>query len=1185
MQKYGYVFEVLKDNGIKELRPPQKKVVEKGLLNKEKNFLICIPTASGKTLIGEMALINHLLDENKTPTNKKGLFIVPLKALASEKYEEFKKKYEKYGLKVALSIGDYDEKEDLSSYDIIITTAEKLDSLMRHEIDWLNDVSVAIVDEIHLINDEKRGGTLEVLLTKLKNLDVQIIGLSATIGNPEELAEWLNAELVIDNWRPVELRKGIFFQNKIMYLNGECKELPDFSNNQMLNLVLDCVKEGGCCLVFCNSKNGAVNEAKKLNLKKYLSNSEKYELQKLRDEILSILDPPTETCKTLAECVEKGVAFHHAGLTYEHRRIVEEGFRNKLIKVICCTPTLCLNANTEILQESGFRKITELNKNEKVFALCGNKIKPIDGWKVHKTPQHPYNIVVKTANGLEITTTPNHIFLVKEGKELREKEAKDLKVGDYVATVDKIRIEEKDIDLSHGDLYFLGYFIGDGYTGVIKKDVFKGTPDLTFNSKYPPNFNDSELHKKYFLKCRKVGNVSHYIYSKKLRKVFNELNMHTKNIDAFYNLPLEKLSYFIAGLFDSDGYVYLNRKKIEISSISENLIKKLQLALLRFGIHSSIRKRKGGVMKSPTNGKEYKQKDIYVLVINDFMSVKRFYENIPLRHKEKRRKLEEIVKSKEIAKIWCDCGFSVDLTMFKSRTKNQRELNKKRVKLLFELLDGKKLVTNYKDYYSKRKNPHFEFIIRENVGGKKKGVYYPLNDKGKILMNLLNKNIKDKENLEEMYNFLVNLKKCPICGKPIHKEMRHSWKKECYDGDIYWDRIKEIKKIRVNDKYAYDIELPDDGTNSHYIVANGFIVHNSAGINLPCRRAIVRDLMRFSDGRMKPIPIMEIHQCIGRAGRPGLDTYGEGIIFVKNEKDLERAEQYLEGKPEYIYSKLSNQAVLRTQLLGMIATREIENEFDLISFIKNTFYAHQYGNLGGVLRNIKEVINFLEENDFIANYFPTKLGKRVSELYIDPLSAKIIIDGLKEMGNVDNEELYYLYLISKTIEMMPLLRVNSFEELDLILEMEEAGIYDRTYDDLAAFKNAKMLYDWINEVPEEDILKKYKIEPGILRYKVEQAKWMIYSTKEIAKLLNRDIDTLSKLEVRLEYGAKEDIIELLKIKHVGRVRARKLYDAGIRSVEDIINNPKKVSSLLGEKIAKKILEELGVKFGQQTLQF
>lgn len=100
-------------------------------------------------------------------------------------------------------------------------------------------------------------------------------------------------------------------------------------------------------------------------------------------------------CKTLAECILNGSAFHHAGLTYQHRKIVEDAFRKRLIKVICCTPTLCLNANTEILQESGFRKITELNKDEKVFALCGKEIKPVDGWKVHKTPQHEYNIVVK----------------------------------------------------------------------------------------------------------------------------------------------------------------------------------------------------------------------------------------------------------------------------------------------------------------------------------------------------------------------------------------------------------------------------------------------------------------------------------------------------------------------------------------------------------------------------------------------------------------------------------------------------------------------------------------------------------------------------------------------------------------------------------------------------------------------
>ncbi len=588
-------------------------------------------------------------------------------------------------------------------------------------------------------------------------------------------------------------------------------------------------------------------------------------------------------------------------------------------------------------------------------------------------------------------------------------------------------------------------------------------------------------------------------------------------------------------------------------------------------------------MKSPTNGKEYKCKDIYVLTIRDFVSIKRFYENIPLRHEEKKRKLEKIIKNKEIANIWCDCGFSVDLTMFKPRTKRQRELNKKRVKLLFELLDGKKLITNYEEYFSKRKNPHFKFIVRKKVGGNKKGVYYSLNEKGRVLMNLLNKHIKDKENLEEMYNFLVNLEKCPICGKPIHKEMRYSWKKECYDGDIYWDRIKEIKKIKVNDKYAYDVELPDDGSNSHYIVANGFIVHNSAGLNLPCRRAIVKDLTRYTNKGMRYIPIMEIQQCIGRAGRPGLDPYGEGIIVAKNDRDYLRAYQALTQRPEPIYSKLSNQAVLRTQLLGLIATGEIKDEYDLEWFIRNTFYAHQYGNLKEVAKNINEVIRFLEENEFIVDFIPTELGKRVSELYIDPLSAKYIIDGLNEMEN--EEEIYYLYLISKTLEMMPNLRVYKSEELDLISEMENLGIKSFDIEDLEAFKTAKMLYDWINEVPEDEILKKYKIEPGILRYKVENAVWMMHALKEIAKIIGKSSNIPEKLEIRLEYGAKEDIIELLSIKYIGRVRARKLYNAGIRSVEDIINNPSKVASIIGEKITKKILEELGIKYGQQKLSF
>ncbi|HIP17457.1 MAG TPA: DEAD/DEAH box helicase [Methanothermococcus okinawensis] len=740
------IWKILKENGIKELRPPQKKVVDRGLLNKNKNFLIHMSTGSGKTLIGEIAILNHLLDQKYK--SKKALFIVPLKALASEKYEEFIKKYEKYGIKVALSIGDFDEEEDLENYDLIITTAEKLESLLRHRVEWIEDVSILVIDEIHLIGDSERGGTLEILLTKLKNrYNIQIIGLSATIGNPEEFAKWLNAELVIEDWRPVKLKKGIAYKNRILFINEDGDVVEEYtltpnnynSRNQLFNLVVDCILKDGSLLIFCNSKRKAVSESKKLNLKKYLSPDELNELKKLKEDILSVFDNPTETCKTLGECIERGVAFHHAGLTYEQRKIVEEGFRKKLIKVICCTPTL------------------------------------------------------------------------------------------------------------------------------------------------------------------------------------------------------------------------------------------------------------------------------------------------------------------------------------------------------------------------------------------------------------------------------------------------------------------------------------------------------SMGMNTPCRRVILRDLKRFSNRGMVPIPKMEVLQCIGRAGRPNLDPYGEGIIYIDGSITVEDAKNYLTGPVENIYSKLSNHRILRAHILGLIASGEIDNKKNLEEFINNTFYAHQYGNTSKILKNINDIIEFLEANKFIKidykddnknkndikiltldennnitishkktneNYTITSLGKRISELYIDPLSGKIIIEELKKLSKklerYNNKYLntsdlkdyctqYLLYSISKTTEMMPLLRVRNNEWDYLFKEMLKMDI-DPDEDilrSLECFKNSKMFYDWINEVPESKILEKYGIEPGILRYKVEQAKWILYANKEIYALLDIEekclSDTLNELVIRIEYGASRELIELLKIKHIGRNRARLLYNSGIKNGEDILNNHERVIKLLGNKITDKII--------------
>ncbi len=207
------IKEVLAKLNITEFRPAQKKALAAGLLE-GKNLLVCTPTASGKTLIAEMAAGKSILEGKG-----KAVYIVPLVALANEKAKEFRKRYG-HLFKVALSVGDFDSSDPhLIDYDVIICTAEKLDSLIRHHAPWLRFVSVVIIDEVHLLNDVSRGPTIEILITLLKKIlpNAQIIALSATIGNPEEIAKWLGANLVRDDWRPVPLHKGVYFDNTIEF--------------------------------------------------------------------------------------------------------------------------------------------------------------------------------------------------------------------------------------------------------------------------------------------------------------------------------------------------------------------------------------------------------------------------------------------------------------------------------------------------------------------------------------------------------------------------------------------------------------------------------------------------------------------------------------------------------------------------------------------------------------------------------------------------------------------------------------------------------------------------------------------------------------------------------------------------------------------------------------------------------
>jgi len=325
------LIERYTSSGIRELYPPQAACVEKGLFE-GRNLLVAIPTASGKTLVAEMAMQFHFRKAGKC------LYIVPLKALASEKYEEFGGK----GAKVGISTGDFDRRDDyLGKNDFIIATSEKVDSLLRNASSWLNKITLLIVDEVHLIDSPDRGPTLEMVIAKmrLKNPAMQVIALSATIGNPGTLARWLDAELVTSTWRPVDLRQGVYYDGTI-HFHDTTRHVPSISRFEDLNLLMDTITEGGQCLVFVSSRKNAEAFAKRAAKAMHLD-QEELKVSRKRLEKLA----ETDQERALAQCVESGAAFHHAGLRREARTIVEEGFRKGHIRCISSTPTLAAGLN------------------------------------------------------------------------------------------------------------------------------------------------------------------------------------------------------------------------------------------------------------------------------------------------------------------------------------------------------------------------------------------------------------------------------------------------------------------------------------------------------------------------------------------------------------------------------------------------------------------------------------------------------------------------------------------------------------------------------------------------------------------------------------------------------------------------------------------------------------------------
>jgi len=353
------VIDFLKSEGYEELFEPQEQSVKAGLFDEKKNFLITIPTASGKTLIAMLAILSHL-SKHKT----KVVYLTPLRALTSEKFEEFKK-LEKLNLgrkiKIALSTGDSKEKkEKLEDADVIFLTNESMDANLVFQKDWIYDIGLVVSDEIHLIGDNTRGPTLEIILTRFKSGFIgknppKIIGLSATISNSNELADWLNCELVESTFRRVPLSEAVYSRHIITNQDREETE-GNFAKNRQesrhpkawIGLGLDTVAEKHQCLIFAMTRKNAVAWAKEagLDVVKELKPNQKKELEKISKKILPKEDyDNTKLTSELAKTVKNGTAFHHAGLDQRCRTIIENAFKNRHIKLLTATPTLAAGVN------------------------------------------------------------------------------------------------------------------------------------------------------------------------------------------------------------------------------------------------------------------------------------------------------------------------------------------------------------------------------------------------------------------------------------------------------------------------------------------------------------------------------------------------------------------------------------------------------------------------------------------------------------------------------------------------------------------------------------------------------------------------------------------------------------------------------------------------------------------------
>ncbi|XP_033216324.1 helicase POLQ-like [Belonocnema kinseyi] len=349
-----------KHKGIDELYQWQEECLNLEAVKNRKNLIYALPTSGGKTLVAEILILREIMCNKKN-----AILVLPYVAIVQEKVQAMAP----FGLgleflveEYAAGKGSYPVKKRRKKNSVYICTIEKAMGVVNNliELNRLSEIGIIVVDELHLLGEGgSRGATLEGLLTKVMFSDenLHIVGMSATIGNSKEIADFLNAEVYENNFRPVKIQEYVKSGSEICKIDLKSDEV--FTDKKIINysytpellnidpdhiggLIMDVVPKDSC-LIFCSNRKNCESVAKLLSkvLQRKLLEEKKVEKMSL----VKALNIEGALCPILKNTIRYGVAYHHSGLTSEERKLIEDAFREGTICVICCTSTLAAGVN------------------------------------------------------------------------------------------------------------------------------------------------------------------------------------------------------------------------------------------------------------------------------------------------------------------------------------------------------------------------------------------------------------------------------------------------------------------------------------------------------------------------------------------------------------------------------------------------------------------------------------------------------------------------------------------------------------------------------------------------------------------------------------------------------------------------------------------------------------------------